>query len=1251
MSDSTITYRADDEPPSPIDKALAEFIRSYERDRSLDIEQFLAGRSEGFDLQQAIEDYNAEQIRRTSPEKFWLGMQFGTLRLESQLGIGGLGIVYKARLTDRTDDGQVLRDCAVALKFPLRSWSAGQREMFLRESRNAAALNHPQIVKILDAGERYGHCYIVMEFVAGRTISQLLETEGAPSLDCTLTYFRQLAEGIAYAHEQNIYHRDLKPNNVMLDAFDAPRVIDFSLAKQLGTDRDLTCTQQAIGAGRYAPPEYLDRKLPQDPARSDVYGLGTVLYELLTGQKLFFEFDDKRPPLSQPQSPCTVRPSIPRDLSAICEDCLAPLAALRYPSMAKVLEDLDRYEQHLPLRHRRATRAHRLRLWCRRHRRSVLACLLTMLVLAIVLGVHRAFERAGEDSQRLAYRNDLAAAEAALEETNLPQAERLLDRWIPADGTKDRRGWEWHYLQGQTHQELESFPGGAGQVVAVSWQPGAPCVACASDAGILLKNFARTTPDRTLAGHSQVAWCPNGKYLAAGGPEWRLHLFEPERAADPLTLTGHGGVVEVVAWNPSGTKLASGAHDGSIIVWDIASRRAEQTLAAGGRPVTALTFSPDGAQLTFAVEETVKLWTLADGQFVRELTRQPNVVSSLSWHPTRSRLAITGHPTNVIVLDPATGERVAQLRHHQRAPLALAWSPDGKLLVSGGDDQKIVLWDAVTFEPLHTLRGHRESVRALAWSPTGEELCSGSADGTVCHWRVEKTQTQTWTPVVGRQPHAWSPDRERLALAGREPDVRVYRRNVSEPVMTLPHPHGVVAIGWNPNGRQLATASIIDQKIRIWDVETGSQATSFQSPPGQTHVLAWSPTGNAVAIAGENRSIVIWNRATGRCSAPLAGHSAAVTSLAWSADGADLASASADGRIGLWDSRRGVLVKFLEGHSATVTTLAWSGDGEWLVSGSLDRTLRLWNPATGALHRVLEAHLAGIRAVAFSPAGDRIASGGEDSVVKIWDRELAGELFALRAGGGAIQGLAWTPDNRELAAYSIPTDRSDGQWVSTVHRWQAAVPVASAARAAPGNSDAHLQEAIWEDPFAANKIDSKRWKIGREQVELRDQSVTLVDRGYLVTQAEYPTGVALEFDWQWIDHTDDPLYGEVLTVVLRSGGVPRAARPYEVIDGLMVKLNASKGSVIVQTVADGEILHTSPAGAVPMPAGRWHRVRIVDQQRQLRIDFNGERVLSLPYTQTTSQARIAIYNREWVAGTHESRIDNVKLAVPAAPGF
>ncbi|MBM4070239.1 MAG: serine/threonine protein kinase [Planctomycetes bacterium] len=299
---------------------------------------------------------------------------FGDYELLSEIARGGMGVVFCAR--------QVSLNRIVALKMILAGQLASAQEVqrFQAEARTAANLQHANIVAIHEVGEHDGQHYFSMDYVEGRNLTDMVRDSPLPPHEAA-RYVKLCAEAIHYAHQQGTLHRDLKPSNVLIDKFDQPRVTDFGLAKQLAGEPGAsapafhTQTGAAVGTPSYMPPEQASADRGKLGPASDVYSLGAVLYELVTGRPPFRAATPMDTLLqvlsSEPAAPRLVNPSLSRDLETIVLKCLAKEPEKRYASAKDLADDLQAYLENRPISARRPGYLERAGRWLRHHRRSV----------------------------------------------------------------------------------------------------------------------------------------------------------------------------------------------------------------------------------------------------------------------------------------------------------------------------------------------------------------------------------------------------------------------------------------------------------------------------------------------------------------------------------------------------------------------------------------------------------------------------------------------------------------------------------------------------------------------------------------------------------------------------------------------------------------------------------------------------------------------------------------------------------------
>jgi WD40 repeat protein len=937
-----------------------------------------------------------------------------------------------------------------------------------------AGLDHPHIVPVYEVGEHEGRPYFSMKLMEGGTLKNVAvrgsesgdksQEPGDNSRESKISKegCRRAAQWVAtvgravhHMHQRGILHRDLKPSNILLDKAGQPHVADFGLAKCVHADASLAPSGALVGTPGHMAPEQTAGKKNNITTATDIYGLGTVLYALLTGRPPF-QGETVLETLEQvkhcePVSPRVRNRQVDRDLETICLKCLEKEPERRYRSAEAVAEELEHWLAGEPIEARPTGRLERVWRWSRR---NSLVASLSMLVLLVTLGgllgvlwqwgmaVHerdeasrqsdRARQKAEEIRQHL-YVANLAQAFRAWQVHDHEGMRTFVDRQRPGPEETDLRGFEWG----------------------------------------LLHRLCRITPhpERSLRGHVGEVYCvafaPDGTILASGGQDGKVLFWDPATGEKRPQSLEHAEEVNWMAYSPSGKLLATACDHGNVMVWDVASARALVAFKAhADEQVGYVAFSPDGTVLaTAAHDNTVKLWSVGSYRLLKTLPREssgyfaafapdgsslctvngagfitlwdPKTYSSRKVFHTGGK-AIVGvlysHDSRVIAAagkdgiirrwDTSTGQSLPDLVHGS-AVKAGAFSPNDGALASAGDDAVIRIWDLAANTEQMTLRGHRNRVWCLAYSPDGKWLASSSFDQTVKLWQPRRFMEKDRLSVSVRMPVfvEFSSDGQMLATRNRDGEIEFWEPKTAKPMGRVPEPFGrAKCLACSPV-QPLMALFREDGRVQLWNLKTNQPDRCLEGPAVSEAGAVFSPDGTRLAAAVD-KGIAMWNLATGRQDSFFATTSSGCRP-AFAPDSRLLAGVCEQGVVGLWDVSTGTRVSTLPSQPVdSISSVAFSPDGALLAVGS-GPAVKLWDLTEGVVRNTLVCHegMASIL-LAFAPNGRTLAAGsgifppgkGNDGKVILWSVATGQEMLALDTETFPLRALTFSPDGKALVA-------------------------------------------------------------------------------------------------------------------------------------------------------------------------------------------------------------------------------------------
>ena len=968
-----------------------------------------------------------------------------------ELGRGGMGVVYKARHTKLNR--------LVALKMILSGEHAGAAEVdrFRREAEAIAHLQHPGIIQIHEIGDHDGRPYLSLEFADGGSLQQQLAGTPQPvarAAQLTAT----LARAMAYAHQHGVVHRDLKPGNVLF-AEGLPKITDFGLAKRLEGNDSVTRSGSILGTPSYMAPEQASGDVHATGPATDVYSLGAIMYEMLTGRPPFraaSTLETIRQVVSEdPVPPRRLQPRVPVDLETICLKCLRKETGQRFGSATALADDLDRFLGGQPIQARPASMWEKAWKWAKRRPAVAALTLLSLVLTAVGFGLvtwqwleadgaRRQAERA-EQAKEVERVGAVAAREEAVGARQVEHAQRK-------QAEEERRKAEVERQKAEEERKRAEAERRKFQQLSAR----------------LLLEKGQNLCEQDDVGRG-VLWLARGLETATADDVdlqrvFRTGLADWSRRLHPLRLAvGHKAPVSAIAFRPDGKTFVTASADRTAQLWEADNGKPLGTLMRHKAEIDAAVFSSDSKILmTGSRDRTARLWNAETGEPLGKPLQHDAQVRMIAISPD-NKLALTAGLDNRVVRlwDVATGMPAGEPLKHEADLRCVAVSPDSKLVVTGAVDRKarvwnvadgkllaetavlplqvilvafsprgdvfatasgrdVQFWETASGKPVGEVMKHLRGVSVMSFA--GSVLRTGAGDGVVRLWRVPSgAPLNSFTRHAGGISALTSnPGTARYLTASHDQTARLALiANYIPCGAPLPHISRVQDALFSPDGKAVLTRT--DERLgRLWDVSDDRIflrrfSGEGHAGGGSIYRLAISPDGKTLLTGNSaDRIALLRDAATAKSLRGLVGHEGNVVAVAFSPDGKKALTGAADQTARLWDVETGKQIgEPLLHDSGTVLAVEFSRDGKRVLTAGNDSTARLWDVETGKSLAVVR-HKAAVLTARFSPDGKWLLTGSSDRTARLWDAATGEPLGAPLDTGGAVRATAFSPDGKTI---------------------------------------------------------------------------------------------------------------------------------------------------------------------------------------------------------------------------------------------
>lgn len=907
---------------------------------------------------------------------------------------------------------------------PLDAAPSAAEIRFIREAKVTGQLEHPSIIPVYEIGKKQNNTpFYTMRLVQGKTLSEAIaHAESAEKRLRLLPHFRDICNAVAYAHSRGVVHRDIKPENIMIGKFGETVVLDWGLAKVPGENDDQavamnqqlsmmkessglqTLAGKAMGTPAYMSPEQAKGNIDDIDEKSDIYALGAVLYEILTGTPPF-EGDNAQKIIERviKETPVPVEnlePQTPPELCAIVAHTLAKEKSGRYASSQEVAEEIENYMSGGKVAIYEYSSRELFSRFLQRNTylSGAIVAIIAILIVAsfLLFGLYREAldnEKEANLNLSLGYQEyaDRLLLEKKWDKSAIFSAASLYHNPYSPDSP-------WGFSKPtlslkERHQKLVDSVS-SWFVASHSWTHALQHSIPVKD-GSIYSIAPITSSLVAIAGENRV-----------------ISVIDLFNNKEIMHLKGHKDRITTIDYASDKELLASSSLDGTVRLWDMRKQGEVFSVINGTKEIFSVALNPRKSLVAYGgANKIVTLWNYQKHTSLPIAPGHTSIVRAVAWSKNGEMLASADQKGFIALFD---GSKVTHFfRGHTEAAVSLSFSPNGKILASAGYDKMVNIWDVRSGRLITSFR-YWDAFYSVKFSPDGSLVVASSRDGTVQLFNLAtQKRNEIRTHFGAIRTIAFSNAGKSLITAGEGNRIEVWKTNFSRAIKVF-HGHStyIPAVALSSNGK-LMLSSGWDNNIILWNAENEEILHRFTDHHPVTHTLLFSHDDTQFIMADMSGWIRIYDTRNGKLLIEKQGHTSAINKLVVSPNGRLLATAGKNGTVRLWDFRTLTMSGMFQEHSGSVESLAFSPDGETIASVDRENGILLWNVKSGKKIRQLSCGEIPVKDIAWSKKGFLVMLD-ESDVVRIWSKTQDKIILSFQ-GPQDAQKLVFSPSGDFIA--------------------------------------------------------------------------------------------------------------------------------------------------------------------------------------------------------------------------------------------